>query len=85
MKSTSNTEEIIKQTKQPYLIDSITSNISTMSISKSDSDFHSDDNKINTQMDMIGSAYSDQAAEINYRSFSKYAKISKLFSINYLL
>ncbi|CAH8438420.1 unnamed protein product [Schistosoma intercalatum] len=57
-------------TKQPYLIDSITSNISTMSISKSDSDFHSDDNKINTQMDMISSAYSDQAAEINYRSFS---------------
>uniref|UniRef100_A0A094ZQX8 Kinesin-like protein unc-104 n=1 Tax=Schistosoma haematobium TaxID=6185 RepID=A0A094ZQX8_SCHHA len=70
LKSTSNTEEIIKQTKQPYLIDSITSNISTMSISKSDSDFHSDDNKINTQIDMISSAYSDQAAEINYRSFS---------------
>ncbi|VDP48108.1 unnamed protein product [Schistosoma curassoni] len=85
LKSTSNTEEIIKQTKQPYLIDSITSNISTMSISKSDSDFHSDDNKINTQMDMISSAYSDQAAEINYRSFSKYAKLSKLFSIIYLL
>uniref|UniRef100_A0A3Q0KR75 Kinesin-like protein unc-104 n=1 Tax=Schistosoma mansoni TaxID=6183 RepID=A0A3Q0KR75_SCHMA len=57
-------------TKQPYLIDSITNNISPLSISKTDSDFHSDDVKMNTQMDMIGSVYSDQPAEMNYRSFS---------------
>ncbi|CAH8435760.1 unnamed protein product [Schistosoma turkestanicum] len=57
-------------TKQPYLFESITSNNSTSSVSKSDSDFHSDDVRINTRMDITNSVYSDEAAEVNFRSFS---------------
>ncbi|CAH8435050.1 unnamed protein product [Heterobilharzia americana] len=61
-------------TKRPYLGDSTTSGISTPSASnqylKSDSDFHSDDMRCYPQIEMTGSVYSDQAAEMNLRSFS---------------
>ncbi|VDQ17387.1 unnamed protein product [Trichobilharzia regenti] len=62
-------------TKQPCLVDSVFSDISSPSVSntysKSDSDFHSDDVKIYPQTEMTASVYSDQAAELNLRSFSK--------------
>ncbi|KAH8854932.1 Kinesin-like protein [Schistosoma japonicum] len=57
-------------TRQPYLVDSVISNTSISSVSKSDSDFHSDDVKIHPQTDMTTSVYSDQVAEMNFRSFS---------------
>nr|CAH8833328.1 unnamed protein product [Trichobilharzia regenti] len=61
-------------TKQPCLVDSVFSDISSPSVSntysKSDSDFHSDDVKIYPQTEMTASVYSDQAAELNLRSFS---------------